>query len=190
MALVVAIALTLVIPPAFMKAVMRSFGPTSSWNRPMYLAGVITLALTSWTAILAPVALVANRSRLRRASRSYGTSAVFASGSALGYLFAAKAFETPLTWRISGWPIEWYTLDTYLHILGGMLHEIPQVPAAAIVAVWSILALTGIGRKPSSWPEFSCLIFGSCWVVWHLGGRLVLSLDIPWLRGDQPPTLW
>jgi hypothetical protein len=76
MALVVAVALTLVVPPALMKAIMRSEGPDALWGRHEYVDGVTALALTSWTVVLAPLILVWNRSRLRRASRSYGTSAV------------------------------------------------------------------------------------------------------------------
>jgi hypothetical protein len=189
MSLVAAIALTLTVPPAFMKAVMRSFGPVSSWNRAMYLDGVITLALVTWTAVLAPSVLVAYRSRLREAARSYATSAVFASGSALGFLFAARTVQTLTRWWRTGWPIEWYFLDTWLQVLGGMLHEIPGIPAAAIVAVWSTLVLTGVGRKPSGWLEFSYLIFGSCWILWALGGNLVYLINIPWF-GSDTTTLW
>lgn len=186
MALVAAVALTIVVPPYQMQAVMRSFGPMSSWNRFMYLDGVITLALTSWTVLLAPVVLIANRSRLREAGCSYGTSSLFAAASALYFSIGATIVEKVSTWAISGWPIEWSTLALYLQMLGGMLWIIPKVAASAIVAAWSILALAGVGRRPSGWLEIACLILGLCWIAWCLVGKQVLLLDPPWLRGEVP----
>ena len=183
MALVAAVALTIVVPPAFMRAVMRSYGPESSWNRFMYLDGVTTLALTSWTVLLAPLVLVANRSQLQESGRSYGTSALFAAASALSFFIGATAFEKVSTWMISGWPIEWFTIAPYLQMLGGILWMIPHVAAAAIVAAWSILALSGVGRRPSSWPEILCLILGLCWIAWW-GAR---GGAPPWGGGGGPP---
>ncbi len=187
MALVAAVALTLVAPPALMQAVMRSFGPMSSWNRQMYLDGVITLALGLWTVALGPLALVANRRRLREAACSYGASTAFSSAVALGFLLASKAVDQFGTWSIFGWPAGLASRDIYLNTLGGMLHEIPKVEAAAVVTVWSILALAGVGRRPSGWAGALGLILGICWVAWCLVGRMVLLLDSPWLRGEVPP---
>ena len=99
MVLVAAVAVTLFIAPNLMQAIMTAYGPASSWNRRMYLVGVTSIALVCWTLILVPFALFGSCYRLRRASRSYGTAAVFAAAAALcvprgpRFGFAAAARE-------------------------------------------------------------------------------------------------
>src|SRR5437868_903922 len=79
-ALVAAAALTLVISPALMKLIMQ---PASGWSRWELLAYRTSVALTFWTPILALIAVIGNRSRVGRISRSYGISAVFAAAAAI-----------------------------------------------------------------------------------------------------------
>ena len=45
--------------------------------------------------------------------------------------------------------------------------DAPAATAAAIVAVWLILALTRAGRRPSDWFDCFCLLFGLLWVLWY-----------------------
>src|SRR5262249_10983765 len=79
MTLVAALALTLAVSPTLMPLILK---PASGWGRREALAYMTSLAMTCWTPIVALIALVGDRSRLRRAGRSYGLSAVFAAASA------------------------------------------------------------------------------------------------------------
>src|SRR5438270_11494647 len=74
MTLVAAIALSLAISPSLMTLIMK---PASGWGRREQLAYLTSLAMTFWTPVLALIALVGDRSRFRRARRSYGLSAGF-----------------------------------------------------------------------------------------------------------------
>jgi hypothetical protein len=58
--------------------------------------------------------------------------------------------------------------------------EAPESAAAAIVAVWSILAVTGMGRRPSDWFDRLCFFFSLLWVLWCLFG-LDFVVQVPWL---------
>src|SRR5262249_35863911 len=78
MALVAALAFSRALSPSLMPLIMQ---PASGWGRREQLAYMTSLAMTVWTPILALIALVGDRSRLRRAGRSYGLSAVFAATS-------------------------------------------------------------------------------------------------------------
>jgi len=180
---VAAVALTLVAAPAAMKAVMRSFGPVSSWNRAMYLDGLITIGLASWSLILAAGWLGPGRARVREAARSFGTSSALASASALAFFVSAKAVDAVLIAQLrnrSGF-------DRWLQVvIGQNLYQFSGVAASSIIAAWSILALTGVGRRPSRWEEIASLLLGMAWLGWFVAGRWILLQDFEWLRGEVP----
>ncbi len=58
--------------------------------------------------------------------------------------------------------------------------DAPAAAAAATIAVWLTLALTGVGRKPADWFDRLCLLFGLLWVLWYLGRDLMLITPSLW----------
>jgi hypothetical protein len=179
MALVAAVAVTLVVAPALLKAIMK---PLSGMGPQEVLFHTTSLALILWTPILAVIAVIRNRSRLRRASRSYGTSAVFAAASAVCLLLVHGLIATWLgsfrgfsVFRVTGSSLKLMAIQ----LVG---YRAPPSSATAIIAVWLILALTGAGRKPSGWLEILSFLFGLLWVLWYFVGYLVLYYTkLPWL---------
>ena len=77
--------------------------------------------------------------------------------------------------------------DYILQRLGQTLEHAPQVSSGAIIAVWSILALTRAGRRPSNEIELLSLIFGSLCILWFFVHYWVAYADLPWLDGAPPP---
>jgi hypothetical protein len=184
MMLVAAFALTLIIPPAIIKATMNSLSRGTSngilmhpWSMKEQLTYEVSLALTLWTMILAMIAVVGNRSRVRRAGRSYGISAIFAASSALILLFI-QGIGAALQLPLRGALIFPYPGSYYIPTVFWKLVAAPEGVAAAIVAVWSILALIGAGRRPSDWFDRFCFLFGLLWVLWYFGRDLMILL--PW----------
>ena len=183
MVLVAAVALTIYIAPALTQAIMRAYGPTSSWNRRMYLVGATSTTFVCWTGVLMPLSLLGNRRRRRRAARCYGNASVLAAGASLCLLFAAHAFNALLQIIYSGAAFSEFGLDYALQRLWQLLEHAPEV-SGAIVAVWVVLALTGAGRKPSNWLEILRLIFGVLWVVWYFVHYWMFFADLSWLKGE------
>jgi hypothetical protein len=175
--LVAAVALTLVISPALMTLIMK---PASGWGRREQLAYMTSLALTFWTPILALIALVGDRSRLRRVGRSYGLSAVFAAASAILLLFV-RGLNSGVLGYLRGYRVfPWLPESLFSYPAMRIVREAPAGAAAAVVAVWLILGLTGAGRKPSDWFDCFCFLFGLLWVLWCLLGHDFM-VQIPWL---------
>src|SRR5262245_16917279 len=76
MVLVAAVALTLVIAPGLMHVIRQLL---SGWGRSEQLAYKTDLALLIWTPVLTLIVVIANRRRIRRVCRSYGTASVIAA---------------------------------------------------------------------------------------------------------------
>ncbi len=168
-ALVAAVALTLTVPPALMPLLRSMASGADGRER---LIDQISLALTLWTPILALIAVFGDRSQLRRASRSYGISAVLAAASALLLLFVRNLFHALLQYRRGNPPFPeggFRGGGYFCPAAAQLVLEAPEGAAAAIVAVWSILALARAGRGPSDWLERFCLLFGLSWVLWCFG---------------------
>lgn len=167
MALVAAAAITLFVPPALMPVLRSAF----SWAEGAeQLIDQISVALTLWAPILALIAAFGARPRLRRAARSYGISAALASAAALSLLFARN-----LSWGFlqvrRGNPFfpegAFRGGSPFCPAAAQLVRDAPGAAAAAILAVWSILALTGAGRWPSGWFDRACLLFGLSWILWY-----------------------
>jgi hypothetical protein len=178
MVLVAAAALTLVIPQALMNLIME---PRLGWEPWTRLAYKTSLALTFWTPIVALIAVIVairTHSRVGRVGRSYGTAAIFAAASAIFLLFVRGLSSALLSWYRYGLPVFRHP-DDYVNLTARRLaHDAPAAAAAAIIAVWLILALTGAGRRPADWFDRFCLLFGLLWVLWYLGRDLMLRT--PW----------
>src|SRR5262249_3323479 len=132
--------------------------------------------------ILALIALVGDRSRLRRAGRSYGLSAVFAATSAILVLFV-RGVNSGVLGSLRGYrAFPWFssTGSLFSYPAQRIVYEVPAGAAASIGAVWLILASTGAGRRPSDWFDRFCFLFGLSWVLWCLVGHDFM-VRIPWL---------
>jgi hypothetical protein len=178
MTLVAAVALTLAVTPSLMKLITT---PLSGWLWDERLYYQISLALTSWTPILALIAAIRGRSRFRRASRSYGTSAVLAAAAAMVVLLVKRLIATiPGTPR--GLPILAQPMpgSSFSPALLRLVIDAPEGAMTAIIAAWLILVLTRAGRGPSDWFDGLCLFFGLLWVAWYLGGDFILLLHRTW----------
>jgi hypothetical protein len=174
MALVAAVAITLAVPPALMPVLRSTFSGADGTER---LIDQISLALILWTPILAPIAVLGDRSQLRRASRSYGISAVLASAAALLLLLVRNLSYALLPYRRGNPPFPeggFRGGGYFCPAAAQLVLEAPGGAAAAIVAVWSILALARAGRGPSDWSERFCLLFGLFWVLWYFGRDFML----------------
>jgi hypothetical protein len=177
MTLVAALALSLAISPALMTLIMK---PASGWGRREQLAYMTSLAMTLWTPILALIALVGDRSRLRRAGRSYGLSAVFAAASAI-LLLLFRGLNSGVLGSLRGYrAFPWFPESLFSYPAMRIVREAPAGAASAVIAVWLILGLTGAGRRPSVWFDRFCFLFGLFWVLWCLLGHDFM-VTIPWL---------
>jgi hypothetical protein len=173
MALVAALALTLVVPRSLMKLAQQ---PNSGWTDREQLYYKTTLALVFWTPVVALVAVIVairTRSRLGRVGRSYGTAAVFAAAAA-NFVIVVRG--------LSSWLVMWYRHrypffpepDSYFSPTAQRLAvDAAVAAAAATVAVWLVLALTGVGRRPADWFDRFCLLFGLLWVLLYVGRDLM-----------------
>jgi len=171
MALIAAVALTLVIPSALMKVIMQ---PLSGWGPREQLAYKTSLALTFWSPILALVTVIRNRSEVRRASRSFGTSALVAAAAV--FLLFVRGLDSTLLGYLHGIPFfpsrDFYFSPTARRFVA----DLPAAVAAATVAIWLILALTGARQRLSDWFDRFCFLFGLFWVLRYLGRDLILVL--------------
>jgi hypothetical protein len=175
MALVAAVALTFLITPTPMKLIAE---PSTNLFWDEWLFYQISLTLTFWTPILALIAAIGNRFRFRRASRSYGTAAVFAAAAAIIVLLVKR-----LIGAFPGSPrgVSLSVLrPDFSPAARRLVADAPEGATAAIVAVWLILAFTGAGRRPSDWFDRVCFLFGLLWIAWYLGGDSILTLHWTW----------
>jgi hypothetical protein len=183
MALVAALALTLVVPPSLIPLIQEGL---SGWDYRDQLVYKTTLALIFWTPIVALMAVIVairTRSRLGRVGRSYGTAAVFAAAAAIFLLVVRGLSSSLIAWYLQGFSF-FPEPDSYFSPTARRLAmDAPAATAAATVAVWLILALNGAGRRPADWFDRFCLLFGLLWVLWYLRRDLMLDLmlHIPWL---------
>lgn len=174
MALVAAVALTLVSP-----TVMSAIIPAESyhtWDRRQYVSQLAALVVISWTATLVPVVLSAMHSR-RRALRSYGNAAVLASAMTALFLVLRQALAVILlATGVGAAPMG--IIESRLF---DILENAPDASAASVVAVWTILASTRTGRRPSNWFEWLGCLVGWTWIVISILTSIVWISPIPWL---------
>ena len=182
MLLIAAIALTLV-SPGIMKAII----PVEShhnWDRRQYVAHIAALIAFWWTAALVPLILSWARADLRRISRNYGYAAILASTITALFLVVRQAPAVFLLLFTAGWSPS----GLFGPRLFDILEHAPTASAAAVVAVWTILALTGAGRNPTNWFErLGCLV-GWIWialaflimVVWYAPFTWLTTSGITW----------
>jgi hypothetical protein len=177
MVLVAAVAMTL-ISPVVMKAIIPA-DSHHNWDRRQYVAHLAVLILIWWTA--APVALVLaeGRSRLRQACLNYGVAAVLASMVAALILFARQLPAILLIMATGAMN----PIGLFFPRLFDVMEHAPDSSAAAVLAAWSLLAMSGLGTRPSNWFERLCGLVGLTWI---LIGLLVVPLiwyaPIQWLR--------
>jgi hypothetical protein len=176
MAVVAAVAMTL-ISPAVMKAIIPA-DSHQNWDRRQYVAHIAALILIWWTAALVPPLLIEGRDRLRQACRNYGVAAALAAMVAVALLFARQV-PTVLMIVVTGGTNPMGLI--YPRLFDVMEHA-PDACAAAVLAAWSLLALSGTGVRPSNWLEKLCLAVGVVWVLMGLSAQLVWVTTIPWLN--------
>jgi hypothetical protein len=173
MAVVAAVAMAFVIPPNVFWAIIK---PPAGMIPRDGLNYEISLALSLSTLLIALIAVIANLSQSRWPIGSYGTSAVFAAAAAI-FLHAVQGLGSALFWLYyHGFPIFQFRDSYYSHTTWRFVEEAPAGAAAAIAAVWLILALTGAGQRPSGWFETFCFYFGPLWVLWFLGRDFMLLI--------------
>jgi hypothetical protein len=172
MALVAAVALTLV-SSGIMKAIIGD--SLHNWDRRQYVAHLSALVVIWWTVALVP--LVLSGARLRYASRNYGSAAILASATTALLLVMRQAPVVVLLALTVGWSPS----GLFNHRLFDVLEHAPAATSAAVAAVWTVLALTGAGRRPSNWLERLGCVVGGTWVVLGILSLLVYYVQIPWL---------
>jgi hypothetical protein len=182
MALVVAVALTLV-SPAIMKAIIPA-ASHHNWDRRQIVTHLAALVMIWWTATLVPLVLSGAHPGLPRVIRSYGCSAILAPAITALFLVLRQAPEVILEATGVGSAHQW---GLFRPRLFDILEHAPDASAASVVAVWTILALTGTGRWPSNWFErLGCLV-GWTWIVLGLLIPTVWLGPIPWLMRSGIP---
>jgi hypothetical protein len=175
MALVAAVALTLV-SPAIMKAIIPA-ASHHNWDRRQYVPHLAALVMIWWTAALVPLVLCGAGPSLRRVIRSYGCAAILASLTTALFLVLRQAPAVILlATGVGSSP-----LGLFKPRLFDILEHAPDASAASVVAVWTILALTGTGRRPSNWLERLGCVMGWMWIVMGLLSLIVWIAPIPWL---------
>jgi hypothetical protein len=170
MGLVAAVALTLAVPPAIMRASVKAYwgDPSKIEYWPPQIVGSITLAMAMWSLLATIGMMLSGRRRLRRAARTWGGSAALASTVGivgmdiawvvdlflrkLGGLSVAETFE-PLS------SIWWGQMAGY------MASEMPRAAGLAVLGAWTILALARVARKPSGWLEIAGFLLGLAWII-------------------------
>jgi hypothetical protein len=182
MAMVAAVALTLV-SPAIMKAIIPA-DAHHNWDRRQYLAHLAALVMIWWTVTLVPLVLFGNGRGLRRIIRGYGCAAILAAATTALFLVLRQAPAVMLLATGAGSS----PMGLFKPRLFDILEHAPDASAASVVAVWTILALTGTGRRPSNWFErLGCLV-GWTWIVmgflsliiWIVSIPRVMRSGIPW----------
>lgn len=174
MALVAAVALTL-ISPRIMKAIIGN-SSLHNWDRRQYVAHLTALVMIWWTLALVPPVL--SGVRLRRAIRNYGRAAILASATAALLLVLRQAPVVLLLALTVGWS----PTGLFPPRLFDVMEHAPDTAAAAVVVAWTVLALTGAGRRPSNWLEQLGCHLGATWILLGILTLLVYFVPIPWLR--------
>jgi hypothetical protein len=119
------------------------------------------------------IVAIRTRSRLGRVGRSYGTAAVFAAAAAIFLVVVRGLSSSLIAWYREGIPL-FPDPDSYFSRTAQRLAiDAPAATAAATVAVWLILALNGVGRRPADWFDRFCLLFGLLWVLCYVGRDLM-----------------
>lgn len=184
MAVVAASALSLSIPPMLTDALVesrRSFEATVGilrhpWEPAERLAHEITVGLVLWSSALAPIGILSNRRRLRRAGRSYGVAS--AIGAFLGVAFlSVSVFSSGVSRSLRGRPIFPSAGSYHCPAVWDLLDVAPTGLALAVLTAWTILAVSAAGRWPSDWFEIACLAFGITCVAWPLGRAFLWMLS-------------
>jgi len=176
MALVVAVALTLVAHP-LMKAIVPA-DSHDTWDRRQYVVHLTSLVLSLWTATLLALMLAGPRAEIRRACRSPGHAALFAVAAAFSFLAVQQVVTALVLGGIVGWPPE---MVRYFWVFN-VLEPAADASAASVIAVWLILALTRTGRVSSGWLDRLGCAVGLIWILWGLVNHLVWFLPIRWLQ--------
>jgi hypothetical protein len=181
MALVAAIALTLV-SPAIMKAIIPAESH-HNWDRRQYLAYLAALVMIWWTVTLIPLVLTGDRRGLRHIIRGYGSAAILAAATTALFLVIREAPVVILLVTGAGSS----PLGLFKPRLFEILEHAPDASAASVVAVWTMLALTRTGRWPSNWFErLGCLV-GWTWIVMGFLSLIIWRVSIPWVMRSGIP---
>ena len=181
MALVVAVAFTLV-SPGIMKAIIPA-DSHHNWDRRQYLAHLAALAMIGWTVALLPVVLSGGRRGIRRIVRGYGCAAVLAAAVASCFLLLRQVPAVILLASGSA-PSP---LGLFSPRLFDILEHAPDASAASILTAWTILALTGAGRRPSTWSERLGCLMGGAWILLGFLSLVIWFVPIPWVGRSGLP---
>jgi hypothetical protein len=181
MALVAAVALTLV-SNAILKAIIPAANH-HNWDRRQYLAYLAALVMIWWTAALVPLVLFGNLLRLRRIMRSYGCAAIIAAATAVLFLVARQAPAVILLASGHGSS----PMGLFEPRLFDILEHAPDASGAAVIGVWTILALTGAGRPPANWFEWLGCLAGLIWIILGFLSLLIWVVSIPWVMTSGIP---
>jgi hypothetical protein len=159
---------------------------------PRSVRPVACLVLTAyfWSPVVAAFLLGGPASHRREAARSYGTAAVVAIALSAAWL-TARCLGTEAVRQQLYAPAGLYTPTLHVGLarlifpvagscyspFAQQLIEGASNAGCAVLAVWAILALTGTGRRPKGWLEWSSFAFGMAWVAFHaLNGFLAVAL--------------
>lgn len=183
MALVAAVALSLISP-----AVMKAIIPAEShhnWDRRQYFAHLAALILIGWTAALIPPMLAAGRSRLGQVCRNYGSASAIASIVA-ALLLCLRQIPAILMILSTG---ATNPMGLFYPRLFDILEHAPDASAAAIVAAWALLSLSGMGLRPANWFDRLCALVGGAWIlmgvlvvplIWYTPVKWLTTSGLPW----------
>lgn len=176
MVFVGAVAVSCYVVPALVRAShagarFETFSPYSRWD---HFIELVSTTLMLWAFLLSGFTLVRNRRSLRRAGRSYGTAAVFAAAISIVTLESHYMIVRAGNIAIEG---RSRALEPISEIIAGdlwtILGEAPVTMAAAILAVWSILAIIRAGRRPAGVLEVLNVVFATLCLLWGLLGDLI-----------------
>lgn len=177
MVFVGAVAVSCHVVPAFVGAGLRAM-TLPSLTRRLYLINGVSFTLVLWSFILTAFTFFQRRPLLR-AGRSYGTSAVFAAAISIAVFMFRHVVIVASNVAIDG---RSQALGEFRGTLGWIfytiLSEAPGNMAAAIIAVWSLLALTRVGRRPAGSLEMVNFCFAVFCLFWGFLG--VLMAEVPW----------
>ena len=177
MILVAAVAWTLVSPRIMNAIIPAQSLPT--WDRRQYVHHLGSLVLLGWTASFAILTLGDAARRGRRSLRGYAPAAMVAVLTSGLFLLALQIPVMILLVVTGGGAsqtngIVWTRLFTVLQMA-------PSTHAGAILAVWSLLWLTRLGRRPTHWLDWSTYLLGWLWIMAEFLSMLIYYLPIPWL---------
>ncbi len=181
MALVAAVALTLV-SPAIMKAIIPA-ASHHNWDRRQYLAHLAALVMIWWTATLVPLVLSGDPRGLRHVTRGYGGAAILAAVTAAAFLLVRQVPAIILLATGAGSS----PLGLFKPRLFDILEHAPDASAASIIAVWTMLAVTRSGRRPSNWFEWLGCLVGWSWSVMGFLSLIIWIVSIPWVMTSGIP---